>query len=57
MGTNFYLHEHVCPHCERSDEPLHIGKFSFRGHLDHKPKLDTYKVSPEIPTTSPDGEY
>jgi hypothetical protein len=28
MGTNYYLHTEVCPHCGRSDEPLHIGKSS-----------------------------
>lgn len=28
MGTNYYVHENVCEHCERSDEPLHIGKSS-----------------------------
>ena len=38
MGTNYYLHQNVCPHCGRSDEPIHIGKssfgwtFSFRGY-------------------------
>src|SRR6478609_5246869 len=29
MGTNYYLHENVCPHCGRSDERLHIGKSSY----------------------------
>lgn len=28
MGTNYYLHENVCAHCGRSDDPLHIGKSS-----------------------------
>src|ERR1035438_3118957 len=28
MGTNYYLHENICPHCGRGDEPLHIGKSS-----------------------------
>jgi hypothetical protein len=38
MGTNYYLHRHVCDKCGRSDEPIHIGKrsggwtFSFRGY-------------------------
>lgn len=29
MGTNYYLHTSVCPHCGRGeDDPLHIGKSS-----------------------------
>lgn len=28
MGTNYYLHENICSHCGRGDEPLHIGKSS-----------------------------
>jgi len=28
MGTNYYLESNVCPHCERSDEKIHIGKSS-----------------------------
>ncbi len=28
MGTNYYLHDDVCPRCGRGDEPLHIGKAS-----------------------------
>lgn len=29
MGTNYYLHRDVCPHCGRGDgEPWHIGKSS-----------------------------
>jgi hypothetical protein len=28
MGTNYYLHTGVCPHCGRSQESLHIGKSS-----------------------------
>ena len=28
MGTNYYLHRDVCPHCGRSEERLHIGKSS-----------------------------
>lgn len=28
MGTNYYLHSDPCPHCGRSDEPVHIGKSS-----------------------------
>ncbi len=28
MGTNYYLHRNVCPHCGRGDDPLHIGKSS-----------------------------
>jgi len=44
MGTNYYLHQNVCEHCKRSDEPVHIGKssggwsFSFRGYRsEHDP--------------------
>jgi hypothetical protein len=39
MGTNYHLHKDACPHCGRSDPPLHIGKqsagwrFIFRGDL------------------------
>jgi hypothetical protein len=29
MGTNYYLHKEICPHCGRGDEPKHIGKSSF----------------------------
>jgi len=30
MGTNFYwCNTPPCPHCGRSDEPVHIGKGSF----------------------------
>jgi hypothetical protein len=28
MGTNYYLTEEVCPHCNRGNIPLHIGKSS-----------------------------
>lgn len=28
MGTNYYWIKDACPHCGRSDEPLHIGKSS-----------------------------
>jgi hypothetical protein len=28
MGTNYYLSKKVCPHCERSEEIIHIGKSS-----------------------------
>lgn len=28
MGTNYYLHRDVCPHCGRSAEKIHIGKSS-----------------------------
>lgn len=40
MGTNYYLHQNICPHCERPERVLHIGKssggwtFSFRGYRD-----------------------
>lgn len=30
MGTNFYLHRDVCPHCGSKLERLHIGKSSWR---------------------------
>lgn len=41
MGCNYYLHKNVCPHCNRSDKEIHIGKssagwtFSFRGHRNY----------------------
>jgi len=28
MGTNYYLNRNVCPHCQRSEKRLHIGKSS-----------------------------
>jgi hypothetical protein len=28
MGTNFYAHLDVCPHCDRPSEVIHIGKRS-----------------------------
>jgi hypothetical protein len=28
MGTNYYWHTNVCDHCDRGDEPKHIGKSS-----------------------------
>ncbi len=28
MGTNYYLHEFICPTCGRTDEGRHIGKSS-----------------------------
>ena len=37
MGTNYDAHLNVCPHCERAEEIIHIGKsswgwtFSFHG--------------------------
>lgn len=38
MGTNYYLHRDICPHCKRSGERLHIGKSSagwcFSLHVD-----------------------
>lgn len=38
MGTNYYVEFDSCPHCNRQDPPLHIGKssmgwvFSLRGY-------------------------
>ncbi len=38
MGTNYYLHINTCPHCNKPDDIIHIGKKSFgwaftiRGH-------------------------
>ncbi len=29
MGTNYYLEEVVCPHCNKADKSTHIGKSSF----------------------------
>ncbi|GIM89701.1 hypothetical protein [Paractinoplanes toevensis] len=46
MGTNYYLREHPCGSCGRSDE-LHVGKssggwsFGFRGYR-HDPDDDRY---------------
>ena len=43
MGTNFYLHRPSCPHCKRTDPPIHIGKssvgwtFIFRGYETDSP--------------------
>ena len=40
MGCNYYIHKTTCEHCQRSDDPIHIGKsscgwtFSFRGYRD-----------------------
>jgi hypothetical protein len=38
MGTNYYLHTKVCPHCQKPAEILHIGKSSagwcFALHVD-----------------------
>lgn len=28
MGTNVYLHHHVCGHCGRPDARIHVGKSS-----------------------------
>jgi hypothetical protein len=28
MGTNYYLHSDICPHCHKPTEVLHIGKSS-----------------------------
>lgn len=40
MGTNYYLKQNVCGHCQRGDGPLHIGKSSagwaFSLHVDHQ---------------------
>jgi hypothetical protein len=38
MGTNYFLHTNICPHCKRSENQVHIGKssmgwpFLFRGY-------------------------
>jgi hypothetical protein len=29
MGTNYYLHINTCPHCNKPDDIIHIGKKSF----------------------------
>lgn len=29
MGMNYYVKQAICPHCGRSDPPVHIGKLSF----------------------------
>lgn len=45
MGTNYYLHRDVCPHCKRSDSPLHIGKSSagwcFALHVDEEAGINS----------------
>jgi hypothetical protein len=28
MGTNYYLHKNVCPHCGKPEDVKHIGKSS-----------------------------
>lgn len=48
MGTNYYLHRNICPHCGRADEELHIGKSSagwcFSLHVtDEITSLDDWK--------------
>ena len=43
MGTNYYLHTDVCPHCNRERERIHVGKssagwpFLFRGYRSWPP--------------------
>lgn len=40
MGTNYYAYRNTCPHCGRSDAPMHLGKssagwpFLFQGDRD-----------------------
>lgn len=31
MGTNYELRTNPCPHCGRTDAPLHIGKSTWKG--------------------------
>lgn len=33
MSANYYLHQNECPHCGRTDAPLHIGKSSAGWHF------------------------
>jgi len=53
MGTNYYLHRDVCPHCGRGGSVLHIGKsshgwtFSFRGYDADKGDPVTVKSADE----------
>lgn len=45
MGTNYYLHRNVCPHCLRPEEKLHIGKSSggwcFALHVDAERNINS----------------
>jgi hypothetical protein len=49
MGTNYYIHKNCCPHCQRGDDRVHIGKssagwcFSLRVYDDIK-SLEDWKV-------------
>lgn len=48
MGTNYYWYQGPpCPHCERNDKPLHIGKSSagwcFALHIYPEDGINTYE--------------
>lgn len=64
MGTNYYFHRNVCPHCKRSDEHLHIGKSSagwcFSLHIypeDGIRDLDDWLVLFDTPNSEIRDEY
>ncbi len=64
MGTNYYLHRDICPHCGRGDERLHIGKSSagwcFSLHVDADEginSLDDWKALWSAPHTKIVDEY
>jgi hypothetical protein len=64
MGTNYYLERDVCPHCQRSDERLHIGKSSggwcFSLHVDANEginSLDDWKALWSAPGARIVDEY
>lgn len=51
MSTNYYAHINICPHCNRPEFILHIGKYSggwsftFRGYEEHIKEYDGCKFS------------
>jgi hypothetical protein len=51
MGTNYYLHTDVCPHCKRERERIHVGKssagwpFLFRGYRKWPPDGMPYPIT------------
>lgn len=64
MGTNYYLHSDICPHCGRGDDEIHIGKssagwcFSLHVYPDNGiNSLDDWKAKFDTPNSKIFNEY
>ena len=56
MGTNYYVKEKLCEHCNRYEE-VHIGKKSYGWSFCFNPKFNTFKQWKEYLNANKDLIY